>query len=129
MIKEDIDLAVRGKCDMSDNPMNPSICFDRLGNMAEQQGCLLATPDGLDALDKWLESQGRGRWSRNAREYMAERIHLLGDRHADEPFAVRLTEYLNAYGTRLIRKSTTASKDKKAHLDRLIASIEKASQA
>jgi hypothetical protein len=89
----------------------------------------MATPDSLDALDRWLESKGRGHWSKKAREYVAERIHLLGNQHTDEPFTVRLAEYLSAYGTRLIGKSTTASQDKKAHLDHLIASIKKASQA
>ncbi|MCP4613670.1 MAG: serine/threonine protein phosphatase [Planctomycetes bacterium] len=108
--------------------MNSKNYFEKLRREAEQKGYLSATPDGLNALDKWLK-ESKGLTNKKAREYQTERIHLLDSQGSKKPYTTRLLEYLNAYGTRLIKASTTAEKsEKEAHLENLLTSIRDASQ-
>ena len=107
--------------------MTSGIDFQQLRKKAAQKGYLQATPGGLDTLDQWLHDQGHD--NAKAREYIAERIHLVDSGQAHEPFTARLLDYLTAYGTRLIRNSANADLGaREAHLHQLVALIRDASR-
>ncbi len=118
--------------------MNSTAYFDDLRQKAKSSGKLKATARGLDELKEWLQRTtsrqdmptGTKEAIEKAWDYRVERIHLAADPQPGVPYATRLLSYLDAYGKRLISKSSTsAGRGKKwAALRSLIASITSARQ-
>ena len=114
---------------MKNKTTNSKMYFRDLHNAAKGKGLLKATPEGLDALDRWLTKKSEGLKDEKTREYQAERIHLLDDQYSGKTYTARLLDYLAAYGMRLIWKSHAAeNSEKEAQLQNLLTSIRNASQ-